>query len=301
VPAYAYTAVNRLSTEIASLSQVQIETNIQETLVKNAGWLNGSICDYRDVPGVGTVYQVPQEPGLTMTQTSESGTAGMGDVSAAWTLTSRQITAYLYAVDIPLTKVALEAHLGNIQPYIIKAGQRAAIKAIETVCCATYTEAPSSGPDHEIGTAGTPPDWALLTAGMELLMVQEAEGPYTAMFHTTDWSALSSIPELNEAQIVGRGVIENGLDTMTGKADFGTKNLNIFLTNRVTQSGGNRNFMFDRNAIGVRMKENFKVAIDATRLDVGERALFIGMEIWFGAGGIRNTPTTNAYMVELLT
>jgi len=297
----SYTAVNRLSTEIDDLNQTRIETNIQETMVRDVGWMNGSLCNVQDFSGPGTVTQVNMEPGLSMTQTSESATTGMGDVTVAWSTSNRQITAYLHAVDVVLTKVALEANIGNIEPYIIRAGVRAGLKAVETAAVALYTEAPASSPDHEIGVSGTPPDWAAITAAVELLLQQDAEGQYIGVFHTEEWSALASIDELNNAQYRGRGVIEKGVDTVTGWTELGTDNLKIVLSNRVVQTGGNQNMIFAKEAIGLRIKERFTIGIDKSRLNVGERAVIIGMSLWFGIGGQRDTSMTNKFMVNLTT
>lgn len=132
-------------------------------------------------------------------------------------------------------------------------------------------------------------------------MVQSAPGPYALVAHTTELSSLLTIPELTEAQIRGREIIQRGANTDTGEVYVGNDNIRFYVSNNVTQSSGNRNFMFSQMAFGLRMKQDFSVSIDRSRLDVGERTLIVGMELWYAVGGLRNSSTTNKYVVEILT
>lgn len=295
----SYSNVNRLGTEITKLNETRIETNIRGSLVKQLPLR--TLCDYQPFYGTGTAANVATAPTLSMSTLSESATTGMGDVTSTFTLTDRTLTAALKAVDVVLTKVALEASVGNITQLIINAGTRAGIVTLETDFCALYTEAPSTAPDHEIGVQGGGWDWATILAGQELLMTQSAPGPYAVLAHTSDFSSLMTIPELTEAQIFGRGVIEQGANLDTGQVYVGNNNLMFYCSNNVTQSSGNRNMMFAKDGIGIRMKQDFTVSIDRSRLDVGERAIIIGMELWYAVGGTRNSSTTNKYIVEILT
>lgn len=298
----SFSAVNRIGTEAAALNPTQISRNVQETFVREFPWLSGDLCSVEDFTLPGTTWQEAQFPSVTMSQALDTTSgAGHGDKTTAATMTSVQLTAYLYAVDLVFSKVALEAVQGDLQRLATNAGMRAATNIVDSTMCSKYTEAPSSSPDHEIGTAGTPYDYALYLAALELLGTQQAPGPYTQVLTMNQLSEALSVPEFIEAQIFGRGTIEKGYNVSNGMIGYSTENCRFFVSNNGVTSGGNRGFMFSQQGLGLRMKQGFKASVDASRLDISPRVLIIGFEIWFAAGGLRDSAGSNRYVVETLT
>jgi hypothetical protein len=290
---------SRLGTEFADLNPTQIARIIQQAAEQELPWPQLISWEMFTLPG--TVWQEAQNPNLTFTAISESATIGNTDVSAAFDMSNRQITASLVGRDIYITKQALEAAQGDLQSQVTMTGKLAYFDKLDDDIMALYTEASAAAPDHEIGVDGTVLDYATYLAAFELLAAQAAFKPWSWVVGTAQISEVMSIPEFIEAQIFGRAVIEREIDVVTGNLGITPGGVGIYWSNNADESSGLHSIMFSKQALGVRMKEEFTVGIDASELNVGARSLKIGMSAWYGVGGLRDSATTNKFIVDIIS
>ena len=177
---------------------------------------------------------------------------------------------------------------------------------------ALYTEAPSSSPDHEIGTQNVPMDAALVRNGVQLLMTAKARPPYNLFIDPVQWGELMqdalaiSLLKDGGAQPAGFRAVEGvRMDQFVGKL-FGC---NIWcVPGGMISSSGIHAMMVGQNAIGIaykRVSTPLSPTPSELNIDVQwfaqHRYYVVALTTCFDTGGIAWTSTTNKFMVELVS
>lgn len=290
-----------LGAEFSSLNPTQIAFEVQMAAEQELPWRN--LVSWENFTLPGTVYQQAQAPALTMTALTEGASTGAhtADVAQEFTMTNRQITATIKAVDVWITKQALVAAQGDLQAIVTDSMRKAYLDKLDTDIVSLYTEASASAPDHEIGTDGTVIDYAAFLAAYELLAAQAAFPPITWVIGPAQISEVLGISQFSKFLEYGREVITQNINIQTGFLGMAPLGVGIYWSNNVVESTGLHSLMFSKQFAGVRMKQDFSVAVDASELGVNSRSLKIGGESFYGVGGLRDTSTTNTFVVDLIS
>jgi len=179
--------------------------------------------------------------------------------------------------------------------------------------CSLYTEAPSSSPDHEIGTDGTAFNAGLVRQGVQLLMVQKAPRPYRLTIDPVQWGELMQDDEAKQL-LKDSGTMPDHYRAVEGVrlADqwvgrmFGC---DIFCNpSGQVESSGLHAIMFANGAIGMAYE---RIATDLSpspselnvefEWDTKKRGWDTTFTVSMHVEGLVKTATTNNWMVDIIS
>lgn len=268
--------------------------------------------NFFDMTGPGNAINVPQADTLTMAALTEAG----GNTNEVWDPTDRQL------LPVPLGTQLRITWMGRTYPQtdpmtvivdeIANAWATMEDSAATVSFAALYTEAPSSGPDHEIGTNAVLLDATIARQIFSLLITAGARGPYNWFIDPTQWGelmqdslALSLLKE-SGSQPSGFMAVEGvRMDMFVGKL-FGV-NIWCVPTGLITATG-EHSIAVGQNAVGKAIKKmstplsptpsELNVDIDWNALD---RVYEVGITVVQDVGGIAFTSTTNKWMVDAVS
>ena len=298
-------ALSRISTEVAAIVPTKIALALNDVLYQELPWNDLITIEPYDGPGID--IKKGQNPTLTANNLSEAAAYGMTDDGStinrqAFTITSRTITAGMVGLDVGFTWPALDGAQGNLEAEFIKSARAAVADKFDTDIMAKYTDASAAAPDHEIGTVGIDPDYALVLAGHQLLWSRSAV-PNFLMWGSGQLTAVLNIPEFKEFRILGRAQIENKIMPKTGflgLTPFGTP---MYWSNKASTAGGaaGHAILGTKEALAVEMKAEPVIFIDTTQLKTKSRTVTMSITLWYGVGGAVDTALGNTRMVELVS
>ncbi len=257
--------------------------------------------DFTGLPGVS--YAVNQAPAMTFGALDEDG----GEATeTAFTTTSRTITPVQRFVDTVISKKAMLDSVTNpadavaMQLAIALAGDR------DALCADLSVEAPSTTPDHEIGADATALDFADVAAVNTLLHTQRAPQPYSGVVHPIQWGELLADTTFQSAAIKGSPVLTEGLTSNGfGTAIIGT---NIYVSPEINESTGLHSMWFAPGAIGYgfkRMDSPLSPSAQELLIDIewnsAARTHEVNATYYADFEGLRDTATTNKWMVDLIS
>lgn len=240
-------------------------------------------------------------------QNTDGGTAGDG----------RNVTPLVHTTSVRLAVEALGGSPTNLFDDMGRAWGTARAKYIDSVAtygfAAKYTEAPSTGPAHEIGTNGTQLRGSIGRTGYALLKDAGVMGPIHWVVSPTQANELLSDTEVavplrtNGANKLGiAGIYGINPDRYIGQFD----NIYIWQADEVVSSTGFHSIMFGQGALayvsknfpssytGGEASDNLIRVQELTDGGIGLRVLF-GM--WFATSGIPFSATTNSFMVDIVS
>lgn len=176
---------------------------------------------------------------------------------------------------------------------------------------ADYAEAPSSGPDHEIGADSTAYTAALIRQGASLLMTAGAKRPYHLVLDPIQFEELLRDPEARGYMMGGQApgsqfaaTLGVGMDRFLGQI-YGVY---VWVADAMIESSGLHSMMFGQGAMGMAYKPistplsptptevNVDIEWDAHK--IGYRTVFSSM---FDIDGIAFTSTTNKFIVDIIS
>lgn len=192
-------------------------------------------------------------------------------------------------------------------------------KYFDNKCANLYTEAPSSTPDHEIGSSSTALTGPLIDQGLELLLTAGAPEKFALVIYTGKIRELMQIPGMRDRAIRGglNGGVEGpeiqGASSKLLVQGYGGV-LDVYHSDQIVSSTGYHNMMFSvgngaeeaclqnpwvplQTPSGV---QNQKLYVDI-EWNSTRRAIEVNpttIETWLGAGF---TSTTNKFMVDIVT
>jgi hypothetical protein len=292
--------ISRLSTEVADLNATQISTEIQLFAQQELPW--PKVINWYPFSGPGSVWQTAQAPELSLTTYTESDTLGMTVTDAdAFDMSNRQITVSMKGIDVGITLFALQCVTGDLQGAVRDSIRKAWIDKLDTDLMALYTEAPSVGPDHEIGAQNTPLDYDTFLQGFELLAAQAVPNPITWMIGPTQISEVLNITQFSKFLEYGREVLTQEIQVPTGFLGVAPLGVGIYWSNNAVSSTGIHSMMFSKGAFGYVEKAPFTVDVNSSNLMSKERTLYVAGTCTYGVGGIRDTSTTNKFVVDIVS
>ena len=176
-----------------------------------------------------------------------------------------------------------------------------------------YTEAPASTPDHEIGTDGTPIDLALAIQIHKLLLIQKARPPFHWFVDPIQWAEGLQDSSMREALKVNGQLPGPFNSTMPPNAEYyigsPIKGLHMWVVpGGMIESSGLHSIAVGTGAIGMAY-ENISTPLSpmASRVNIdidwvpGARAWDVDFTVSQISGGLRNTSTTNKWMVDAIS
>jgi hypothetical protein len=297
---------NRISTEIASLVPIAIESRAVDVIYVDTPF--PEMCVIDDFREKGIVRQIPQTPKTTAKDLTEDAVYGMTDsannkiVGQSFSITNRQITAGVVGIDVKMTLPALEASLGNLQAMFEQSSAAAVAEKMATDLFSRYTDASAAAPKNEIGTIGTDPDFALVLAGHQLLWDQ-ACNDIVCIWGSGQLTAVINIPEFKEFRLLGRNAIEQRVDAKMGRLGGTPFGSSMYWSPKISKAGGaaGHAIITDKSAWGISIKAMPKVVINDQKLWTEERSVTMSVTLWYGTGGRVDTALGNTRMVEAVS
>lgn len=176
---------------------------------------------------------------------------------------------------------------------------------------ANYADAPSSAPDHVIGTTGVPMDAALIRNAVQLLMTAKARPPFNLFIDPLQWGELMqdalaiSLLKDGGAQPAGFRAVEGvRLDQFVGKL-FGC-NIWCVPGGMITASSAVHAIMCGQNALGIAFKRiSTPLSTTPSELNIDvqwvaqHRYYVVALTTCFDTGGIAWTANNNKFMVDI--
>jgi hypothetical protein len=173
-------------------------------------------------------------------------------------------------------------------------------KRVDTDIMALYTEAGSGS--NRIGSSGTALTYANgFVPAFERLAVGAAPAPYFWVMAATQISEIGTESQFSEWQKLGQAWLDKNVELPTGYLGVAPWGVGCYYSNNYAVSTGNHGIMFSKSAIQFHEHMPFTVAIDATEVGVGSRSLKIGGTTIYGVSGVRDTSTTNAWIVDIVS
>jgi len=174
-----------------------------------------------------------------------------------------------------------------------------------------WGEAPSTTPDHEIGTDGVALDASIIRSGVGLLLAAGAKQPFNLCIDPIQFEELMRDTEakqyLRDTRQAGMAMAATtgvSMDRYLGTI-FGC---NIWVSNALRESSGLHAIMFGQKAMGVAYKymqtplspgRNL-MSVDI-KYETGPPRYRIGFYVFQHALGTAFTSTTNAFMVDIIS
>jgi len=172
----------------------------------------------------------------------------------AFTPTSRTYTCKGRIADAVIGQYALaDARTTGktVQQMIQEEGADGYINKFDAMAAAVWDEAPTSGPDHTIGSANDALTASLINQGLRLLFAAKAAPPYALVVHVTKYEELMAIPGMQEKQILGgrNGGVQLGQGAPTSPIVVRGWNgvLDVAISSDIVSSTGYHNMLWSYN------------------------------------------------------
>jgi len=266
------------------------------------------------VPNTAKSFVYSQSDYLTMGALG-GGTEGVTTDSEAFTTTGRTFTPALLGTNIVESWQAANDTPANLVEIYAEAAATAYASLVDDAAtysfAAQYGEAPSSTPDHEIGTSGTALTASLCRQGAALLMAAGTKRPYHWVIDPAQFEELMRDAEAKQYLMATRGGTL-GQSATAGVAEdrflgqiYGVY---VWVGNAMISSSGVHSIMFGRGAFGqaykmvstpanptparVHMSSTWEEALSANRIFFRACIHNIGAA-W--------TSTTNKFCVDIIS
>jgi hypothetical protein len=259
-----------------------------------------------DLTGIGGALNVPTAPALTFASLTENTAPDV----ASFDTGMRVVNPVIRGVDTAVSIMAWEESATNVMDAIISEVAIALVKDRDGLFAALYTEAPASGPTHEIGTDGTELNFTIFRTGQALLYKQNAPRRFAWAINSDQWVELLKDDTMINAALKGSPVLTQGV----GANGFLTSVLDtdLYMTDQIVASSGTayQSMMFSKMAaLGYGFKRiaspltptQSELLIDLD-WDSSARAYNINSTYYADAEGIKGTSTTtNNYLVAIVS
>jgi len=217
-----------------------------------------------EVPSTAKAVTVPQSDYVTFA----AGTEGADQESVAFTTTPRTVQPVVFSHSIRQSWLSLNSTPYSMDQFvdIYSQASAAAWAALEDDdatygFAGLYLEAPSTGPDHELGTDGTVLDASVPRQIVQLLMTAGAKRPYHWVIDPLQFEELMRDAEFKQWAQQTQGNAGQMAATYGVNQDrylctiFG---LNIWVANLMVASGGPHSMAFGQGAMcqGYKMYSN---------------------------------------------
>lgn len=170
----------------------------------------------------------------------------------AYVPTARAYTCTAHHVDVVPTQEALidaDTSGKSLEDQVTSATLLAYVSYFDLQFAGLYTEAPSSNPDHIIGSANDALTAGLIDNGIELLLTAKAKPPFTLVIYTGKIRELNAIPGVRDKMVrgvAGPGGMDGPVLGMNEKLlarGYGGV-LDIYHSDQIVSSTGRHNMMF---------------------------------------------------------
>lgn len=224
---------------------------------------------------------------------------GADDKSAAYATTSRSITQTAKGLDFLLTLMANEFQAAD-QSHVVDTLSKSYMKKVDTDVMALQSEAGTGA--NRIGAAGTPLTFAnAFVPAFSALAAGSAPAPYAWILAAPQIAEIGTESQFAEWQKLGKAWLDENINLPTGYLGVAPWGVECYYSNNYAVSSGNCGMMFARDAIQLREHMPFTVAIDASEYGVVSRSIKFGGTTIYGVSGVRDTSTTNAWVVATVS
>lgn len=274
----------------------------------------------RGLLGAGSQYMVPDgAKSITVNQldylTFAATTEATAQDSEAFTLgnsaAGRVLTPVMVGANVLVGLESVNSGGQDINEMFAEAAATAWAAYDDTALCALYGEAPSTGPDHEIGTDATALTAAIVRQGVSLLMAAGAKQPYNYVIDPIQFNELMADAEAKQYL---RDTRSGG---MTYAATTGVSmdrylgqiyGCNIWVANALAESSGLHSIMFGQGAMGVAYKmlsselsPGSSLMLADVQYLTGPPRYRCGFYVMQHCLGTAFSATTNAFMVDIIS
>lgn len=310
-------AQNTLAAEVANIDVVEVGQRVIASAYLSSAFM----------PIVNT-FRAPSRQGILAQEGAMTWAAGNLDTTVstepdetAYTPTGRTYACTGHIVDAVIGQYALADGNTSGKPLIdqiVDAATLGYVKYFDGLCAALYTEAPSSGPDHEIGASTAALTGPLVDQGLALLLAAGAPEKFALVIHSTKVPELMQIPHMRDRAIRGAGgagAVDLKLQGVSSRKiveGYGGS-LDVYQSDQIVSSTGYHNIMMavgdgSNSAIanpwfpiqtpnGLQGQKLFiDVAWESARRAIEVNATT--METVLGSGF---SSTTNKWMVDIVT
>lgn len=271
-----------------------------------------------DKTGPGALVSVPQSSALTFAAMPPGGSEGVdNDADTAYNPTDRTLTPVLYGCSLRISWQARNRAQSDPVPYIvneINTAWAAYEDGATTGFAAQYGEAPTSNPDHLIGTNGVAIDAAIGRQGYQLLLSAGARPPYHWYIDPIQWGELMQDSVARELLKMGGGTVPGPFnDSMPTNTQYYIGQLYTGLHVWVVPSGmvessGLHSIMAGAGALGMAYEQiSTPLSPTPSRLNIdidwraNHRAWDVEVTVSQVQQGIAFTSTTNKFMAAIIS
>lgn len=269
---------------------------------------------FKDVTGPGDLFRIEQADTLTFGALSVDGATA--NEREAWIPTERTLTPVLIGTQLSIPYMgsanAAEDPVVLLQEEIANAWATLNDSHTTLGFAQAWNEAPSSGPDHIIGTDAVAMDHTIARQIFQLLITAGAKGPYNWFIDPITWAELLS-DATSQALLRDSGGALPGsrateglrMDMYAGRM-FG---LDIWcVPTGLHESSGLHTFALGQNAMGMRWKNistplspsSSQVNVDID-WDTQLRNFLVAITVCQDIGGIAFTSSTNKWVVNAIS
>lgn len=263
----------------------------------------------RDVTGPGEIFTHPTAGALSFAQLgSQTYIDGTAPTETAFNTGGRTFTPQFWFCDIVVPMDMIDGAAMSVQDAIIKEVGVGLALHRDSLVAALYTEAPASGPDHEVGTDAVALSYSNITENTRLLYTQNAPRPFSWVIHPTQWGELMADNTVIDAATAG----QPGLSLMQGDNGYITKvfDTSIYVSDQIDESSGLHSMHFSTGrALGYYFKRlQSPVSGGSAELMVdidwnsARRSYEINTTYQCAVGGLKGTSvTTNNWLVDCIS
>lgn len=255
------------------------------------------LIDWQSHSGAGSVSSVVQATYTTaMAAVNDNGT---DDMSQSYTTTARTITQTAKGLDFLLTLMANEFQAGD-QSHVVDTLAKSYMKKVDTDIMALQSEAGSGA--NRIGAALTPLTFAnSFVPAFSALAAGSAPAPYSWILAAPQIAEIGTESQFAEWQKLGKAWLDENINLPTGYLGVAPWGVECYYSNNYTVSSGNCGMMFAKQGLRLLEHKPFEVAIDASEIGVASRTIKFGGTTIYGVAGVRDTSTTNKFVVAVVS
>jgi hypothetical protein len=280
---------------------------ITETAIRNEVFM--PLVARLDKTGPGEVFTVPTAGALSFAQLgSQTYIDGTAPDETAFNTGGRTFTPIFYFCDIVIPMDVIKAAALSVQDAVIKEVGVGLAKHRDSLFAAIHGEAPTSTPDHNVGTDAVALAYSNMTENTRLMYTQNAPRPFSWVVHPIQWGELMADNTFIDAATAGRPGLtlkqgDNG--KITDVFDTG-----IYVSDQIAESSGLHSLMFSTGrAFGYcfkRLDSPISGGSNELMVDIDwnsvRRSYEVNCTYQAAAGGLKGTSTTtNNWVIDCIS
>ncbi len=280
---------------------------ITETAARNEVWMQ--LVRRLDRTGPGEVFTVPTAGALAFAVLgSQTYIDGTEPDETAFNTGGRTFTPRFYFCDIVIPMDTIKAAALSVQDAVIKEVGIGLAAHRDDLFTDAHGEAPTSTPDHNVGTDAVALSYSNITENTRLLYTQNAPRPFSWVIHPIQWGELMADNTFIDAATAGQA----GLTLDQKPNGFITKvfDTSIYVSEKIEESSGLHSLHFSTGrAFGYcfkRLESPISGGANELMVDVDWNSVRRSYEVCCtyqaAVGGLKGTSTTtNNWVIDCIS